>query len=289
MSAPKARIHQQGEILDYTASADKLGGAVVKVDDGRCGVLVGDVANGAQTGALVEGIVKVEKKQEAFAAGADVWFDADGNPYLGTATTGAATGTPCSATGDVYMGKTVSAAGANDRHCYVALNERKVGNISAASANVAASAEVENTTDETAFDKKATLVGASLSAGDVIRIRAQGKVNDNNAADTLNVKLKVGTEEIVATGAVDVADGDLFYIDAAVVVRIAGAGGHLCACGVVALGVPGTVTAKPFAKADAAEDLSGSIDVTVTATWSAAHADNEVQLDNLIVEVVPAT
>lgn len=288
MSAPKARFFKEGAVLDYTAAADKLGGDVVAVA-GLCGVLVRDVANGYVGSAQVQGLVKVEKKQEALAAGADVWFDADGNPYLGTVGSGAATGTPCSDTGDVYMGKVPYAAGANDTHCYAMLNARKVGNRTAASANVAASAEVENTTDETAFDKKATLVGASLSAGDVIRIRAQGLVNDNNAADTLNIKLKVGTEEIVATGAVDVADGDIFFIDAAVVVRIAGAGGHLCACGVVGLGVPGTVTAKPFAKADAAEDLSGSIDVTVTATWSAAHADNEVQLDNLVVEVVPAT
>lgn len=153
--------------------------------------------------------------------------------------------------------------------------------------NTASTAEVENTVVETAFAASKTLVGADLSAGDVIRIRAQGLVNDNNAADTLTVKLYVGTEEIVSTGAVDVADGDIFFIDADVVVRIAGAGGHVAGCGLVALGVPGTVTAKPFAKADAAEDLSGDVAITVKATWSAAHADNEVQLDNLIVEVLP--
>lgn len=154
-------------------------------------------------------------------------------------------------------------------------------------ANTAASAEVENTTVETAFDVKKTLAGAELSAGDVIRVRGQGTVIDNNSTDTLTVKLYLGTEEIVTTGAVDVADGDIFYIDCDIVVRIAGAGGHVAGCGVVALGVPGTVTAKPFAKADAAEDLSGNVDVVLKATWSVAHADNEVQLDNLIVEVLP--
>lgn len=156
------------------------------------------------------------------------------------------------------------------------------------SANVADSAEVENTTNETAFNKKATLNGALLAAGDVIKIRANARVVDNNGSDTLTLKLKVGTQEICATAAVDVADGDIGYFDAEVVVRVAGSSGHLAATGVQALGVPGTVTAKPFLMSDAAEDLSSSLDVTVTATWSAAHADNEVLLENIIVTVIPA-
>jgi predicted RecA/RadA family phage recombinase len=284
----KAQLFKEGAVLDYTAAANKLGGDVVAVA-GLCGVLVDDVANGYSGSAQVQGLVKVEKKQEALAAGADVWYDADGNPYLGTAGTGAATGTPCSGTGDVYMGKVPYAAAANDTHCYVLLNARKVGNRTFASANVADSAEVENTVVETAFDKIATLVGASLSAGDHIRVRALALVNDNSGADTLTLKLYAGTEEICSTGAVDVADGDIGFIDADIAVRIAGAGGHLAACGLVGLGIPGTVTAKPFNKADAAEDLSGNVVISVKAAWSAAHADNEVQLSDLIVEVVPAT
>lgn len=150
-------------------------------------------------------------------------------------------------------------------------------------ANLADSAEVENTTTETAFDKSKTIDGASLKVGDVLEIIASANVVDNNSTDTLNLKLYVGTEEVVATGAVDVADGDVGFIHAFVVVRAVGASGAISATGVHALGVPGTVTAKPFMKAQATEDISGDVAITVKATWSVAHADNEVELENLII------
>lgn len=164
----------------------------------------------------------------------------------------------------------------------------EIGESAIAYSATAASAEVENTTDETAFDKSKTLDGSQFAAGDVIRIRAQGVVVDNNSTDTLTVKLYLGTEEIVSTGAVDVADGDIFYIDCDIVVRTTGATGTIVAAGVVGLGVIGTVTAKPFLKAQATEDISGNVAVALKATWSVAHADNEVRLDILNVQVLKA-
>lgn len=149
--------------------------------------------------------------------------------------------------------------------------------------NTADSADVENTVTETAFDKSVALDGPSLKIGDVLHIRARVFVLDNNSTDTLELKLYVGTEVIATTGAVDVADNDIGYIDAMVVVRAGGASGLLSASGVVALGVPGTVTAKPFRLNEASEDLSGSVTVSVKATWSVAHADNEAYLEDLIV------
>lgn len=150
-------------------------------------------------------------------------------------------------------------------------------------AAIADSAEVENTTDETAFDKSKTIDGGELKVGDVLEIIARAYVLDNNSTDELTLKLKCGTEVIVSTGAVDVADGDIGFIHAFVTVRAVGASGKLSASGVVGLGVEGTVTAKPFRKDEASEDLSGDVAITVTATWSVAHADNEVYLEDLIV------
>lgn len=149
--------------------------------------------------------------------------------------------------------------------------------------NVADSAQVENTTTETAFDKSKTIDGATLQVGDVIEVVAQGFVEDNNSTDTLNVKLYFGTEEIVATGAVDSADNDIFTIHAFIFIRTLGASGTIAACGYHSNGVPGTVTAKPFRKAEATEDISGDVAITVKATWSVAHADNECELENLAV------
>lgn len=153
-------------------------------------------------------------------------------------------------------------------------------------AAVADSTDVENTVTETTFSTGSkTIDGAQLKAGDVIEVLAQGVVTDNNSTDTLTVKLYLGTEEIVTTGAVDSADGDIFYIHAFITVRTLGASGTIQACGVVANGVPGTVTAKPFRKAQATEDISGDVAIAVKATWSVAHADNECNLESMFVKI----
>lgn len=152
--------------------------------------------------------------------------------------------------------------------------------------NAASSAEVENTTVETAFDVSYTIAANTLRVGDVIRITAQATVNDNNSTDTLTLKLKIGSTIIVATAAVDVADGDVGLIVADLVIRSIGASGTFVASGTQALGVPGTVTAKPFFKGSTTVDTTAAQAITVTATWSVAHADNEVELTNLTVELM---
>jgi hypothetical protein len=181
------------------------------------------------------------------------------------------------------LGVALQAGSADAAIIEVLMDMDRGGNVYTA---IAASTDVENTVTETAFSTGSkTIDGSKLRAGDVIHVVAQGIVTDQNSTDTLTVKLYVGTEEIVTTGAVDSADNDIFYIDAYITVRIAGSGGHIQACGVVANGVEGTVTAKPFRKADAAEDLSWDVAVACKATWSVAHADNEVNLDTYFVEI----
>lgn len=150
-------------------------------------------------------------------------------------------------------------------------------------ANTADSASVTNTTTETAFDKSVTLVGAELLAGDVIHVVARAFCVSTNSTDTLTLKLYAGTEEIATTGAVDVANSDIGFIESWIVVRTAGASGAVSATNLVALGVPGTVTAKPSRKDQASEDLSGNVAITVKATWSVASASNDVILEDLIV------
>ena len=102
------------------------------------------------------------------------------------------------------------------------------------------------------------------------------------------MQLRLGTTDILATGAVDVANGDIGYIDADIVIRTIGASGTMVAAGVVALGVPGTVTAKPKLMASTAIDTTAAISVNVSATWSVANAGNSVRLDVLDVQVIRA-
>ncbi len=131
----KAQMYKEGLVLDFTALAAKSGGDVVEVS-GLCGVVNTDVAINLVGSARVDGLVKVEKAQVAIVDGEDVFFDADGNPYGGTAGSGAATNVPCNATGDMWMGTAFGKAAATDTHVYVMLNKlgqkagRKIGSFS---------------------------------------------------------------------------------------------------------------------------------------------------------------
>ena len=147
---------------------------------------------------------------------------------------------------------------------------------------IADGTSLENSTVETILASK-TIDGGTLRVGDVIEVVARVWVEDQNTTDTLTLKLYFGTEEIVTSGAVDVADNDIGYIHAFVTVRSIGSGGDIEAAGLVALGVPGTVTAHPFRKAEAAEDLSGDVVISVKGTWSVAHADNECEAEHFSV------
>lgn len=154
----------------------------------------------------------------------------------------------------------------------------------AADSVVEASADHENTTTEAAFDKSIPIAANSVLEGDVLKIRGAVNVTDNNSTDTLTLKLMVGTVQVAVTAAVDVADGDVGYFDVEVCFRTIGASGTLVATGVQALGVPGTVTAKPFVLTSTAVDTTAAMDVTIRADWSVAHADNECNLEYLSVQ-----
>lgn len=154
---------------------------------------------------------------------------------------------------------------------------------------VAASTAVTNTTVETLFDKSVTLPADALRPGDVIKVRAQVIATATNSTDTLTLKLYIGGltgTAVVSTGAVDVANGDIGYIDAEIVVRDVGATGHIVAAGVQALGVPGTVTAKPFLLGSTVIDTTAAKVIGVSATWSVANAGNSCRLDVLNVQIV---
>lgn len=156
--------------------------------------------------------------------------------------------------------------------------------------NTAASTAVSNTTTETAFSNGTVTIPANtLKVGDVIRVRAQGIATSTNSTDTLNVKLKIGTTVIVATGALDVANNDIFLIDATLVIRTIGAAGTFIATGTVTIGASGTATAKAFNLAETAIDTTAAQTITVTATWSVASPSNSVRQDILLVEQVKAS
>jgi predicted RecA/RadA family phage recombinase len=148
------------------------------------------------------------------------------------------------------------------------------------------STAVANTTVETAFDQSYTIPANTLRAGDKLRIRGQVIATATNSTDTLTVKLKIGATVIAVTAAVDVANSDIAYFDAEVVIRTDGANGTFVATGTEALGTPGTVTAKPFNLASTAIDTTAAQAVTMSATWSVTNAGDSCRSDQLSLEHV---
>ena len=147
-----------------------------------------------------------------------------------------------------------------------------------------ASAAVSNTTAETAFGNSVTLAAALLRAGSRLRIRAQGIATATNGTDTLTIKVKIGNTVLVTTGAVDVADDDIFVIDCDLVVRTVGTGGTFVSNAMQILDAAGTALKAAFL-ASTAIDTTATQAVTVTATWSAASTANSCRMDMLTVEL----
>ncbi len=117
-------FYQNGESIDYTPAADVAAGAIVALK-GIVGVAKRAIAANALGALAVTGVFAVTKKDEAFAAGLPVWFDANGNPKVGAAGSGAATqvGGDAQAADDVLLGMAVLDAAAGDQFVYVAINK----------------------------------------------------------------------------------------------------------------------------------------------------------------------
>ncbi len=151
---------------------------------------------------------------------------------------------------------------------------------------VAASAAISNTTTQTAFDKSFSFPASSLRAGDVIRVVAQGIATSTNSTDTLTPTLRIAGTDAIVGPAVDVANNDVFVIQADIVIRTIGASGTFVAAGIVGLGATATGTGRVAYKASTTIDTTAAVAIDVTATWSVASASNSVRLDVLDVQLL---
>lgn len=116
----EATNYQEGNYVDYTPASNRTAGEVVEVA-GRAGICAADITANVKGSAQIKGIVKVQKAQVAINKGVPVGWDENGNPYGGTAGTGAATNVLSAA--DFLLGSAIANAAATDTHVYVALNE----------------------------------------------------------------------------------------------------------------------------------------------------------------------
>ena len=264
-----ATYRQEGCAIDYTPSTAQTAGAVV-VQNGLLGIVKTDIAANALGSLTVEGVFRFNKATSAgnaMSVGQVVYYDVANDRV----STDSAVGVPA--------GKVVVAAALADTTADVAINETD-GSTQVAGIAVAASTALTASSTETNFDNSVLTIPANtLRVGDVIRVRAQGIATATNSTDTLTGKIKIGSTTVVSTGAVDVANNDIFYLEADIVIRTIGASGTLVAAGAAAIGVEGTVTSKPAKLASTTVDTTAAQTLAVSGQWSTTSASNSCRLD----------
>jgi len=141
-------------------------------------------------------------------------------------------------------------------------------------------AEVENTTTEGRLYGR-IFAAYALQAGKLYTMRVPVIVNDNNSTDTLTLKVRFGSSSTPgsntacgASAAIDVVDADAAVVEC-----------HLEVHSATRAIVYGMISATDAANVEKVSSFGPTVitlDNTVanywdvTATWSVAHADNEV-------------
>ena len=194
MATPKAQIYQKGDVLNYTepGSAAVTGGTPTQISDGIVGIPSSDMAKSGTAGLQITGIIKIEADSSVGNVGDNVWYDNNGSPVGGTASSGAAT---ClAASGDFWLGTLAAAKAAAGTHSYVFINKE----------NPALPAWIGKTHLTTAADL--TLTAADHS-GEVIHVTADA---GTDTKITLPVGV-VGMEFIIQNDEADA--GNLCQVD----------------------------------------------------------------------------
>lgn len=262
-----ATYRQEGAAIDYTPSSAVAAGDVI-FQAGLGGFAKTAIA-ASDLGALcTEGVIRIEKDGNAIVAGGKVYWDATNlrvsrDPSVGN-----------------FFGRAVAAATAGATTADVLVWPNDAGGRILALAAEAASSALSNTVTETNFDNSVLTIPANtLNLGDVIRVKAQGIATATNSTDTLTGRVKLGSTAILSTGAVDVANNDIFYLEGDIVVRTIGASGTIVATGLVAIGAAGTVTAKAQFLASTTIDTTAAITAAISGQWSVASGSNSCRLD----------
>ena len=130
-----------------------------------------------------------------------------------------------------------------------------------------------------------TIPADKLEVGDIVRVKVFCTVVDSNSSDTLTPILNFGGTAIATGAALDVADSDIVYAWADVHVTAKGSSGTMTAVSEIrtdALGAT-TVIASTYLTS---KDTTGGLAVALNVDWSVAHADNEVRIDSVSIELV---
>jgi len=155
------------------------------------------------------------------------------------------------------------------------------------------SAEVENTTTETNFkdadgnDIRLVTPADTARVGTVVYRSGVVTVNDNNSTDTLQIQGYITdgttTTEIFDTTAKDAADDEYVNFEVKITYTGVGSSGTAQLEVVGSHNLAGTIIDMSSTLSNATASLDTTVDNAfyVSAKWSVAHADNEVELTDL--------
>jgi predicted RecA/RadA family phage recombinase len=177
--------YKEGRVIDYTPESALTAGDVVLL--GTIPMIASaDTAAGTKGTLECEGIWKVPQAAEIITAGDAVYWDADGNPYGGTAGSGAGTGT---ATGNNLMGVAVFTTAATDTYVYVKLTAAK------RTTTIAGSVTAD---DITGSDSSLAIAGLSAAQGGAVAIAGGTSSTAGNAGGA--VTITGGTPGVTGAG-----------------------------------------------------------------------------------------
>jgi hypothetical protein len=163
-------------------------------------------------------------------------------------------------------------------------------------ATTTSTATVQNSTSEGTLlgtvIGSATLPASVLQPGRTVRVRVMGVLSTAAAPGTLNLKLKFGSTQIVATGA-QTPTGSLttrlFQIDVLITCRTTGGSGTVFAQGAFRYMPAATGNETVWEMASTATvtiDTTASQAVDVTATWNTADASNIISGTDTTIELL---
>lgn len=148
---------------------------------------------------------------------------------------------------------------------------------------LADSTTVHTTATETDFDKSITLAANTLKVGDIIDIEGSFLVQGVDSTPNITLKVYLGSVVLINTGTAAVLANGVGRFKVTAIIRAIGASGSVAAMGETGIGAQGTATMKPFNTAPQTIDTTVAAIAKASVTWSASHASNIVNLENLIV------
>lgn len=188
---PAIRKQSTGDAIDYTPVAAVTAGAVVEVG-GYAYIADVDIAAGVLGALATNGVFDVPKATGSISAGANVYWDNNGSPNVGDASSGAATGT---ATGNTLLGQAVADAASGDTYVRVVLSSAGASSTATLLLNVEAVAAAGSIQGDAGAVSASTsfvhATGADATKGIVFPAASAGKVIVVKNADAANAVLKV--------------------------------------------------------------------------------------------------